>query len=118
MNTTIECGYCGEPYHGRCTSCHRPGVPYEYHGITFDGLCAYRGERLCPVCRDARMDTEGVNILVVDGRPSIPPYVYNTVRDRDTVQIWIPPELRGCDGRDPLPGLRARSRRARRGQEK
>jgi len=92
MNATIECGYCGEPYHGRCTSCHRPGVPYEYHGQAFDGLCAYHGDRLCPVCRDARMNTEGVNILVVDGRPSIPPYVYNTVRDRDTVHIWIPPQ--------------------------
>lgn len=100
LRLAIPCLYCGEPFHGRCTSCHRPGVPYEYRGLAFDGLCAYRGERLCPACRDARTEAEGVDILVVDGRPSIPPYVTNTVRDRDTAQIWVPPELRGIDGRD------------------
>jgi hypothetical protein len=83
-----------------CTGCGRPGVPYTYRGQEFDGLCAYHGDRLCPACRDARMDTEGVNILVVDDRPSIPPYVVNTVRDRDVVHIYLAPELRGQDGRD------------------
>jgi len=96
----VECTYCGEPYHGRCTWCHRPGVPYEYKGQTFSGLCAFKGARLCQACRDARMETEGVDILVIDGRPPIPPYVYNTVRDRDKAIIFIPPELRGIDGRD------------------
>lgn len=38
-----------------CTSCGRPGEPYEYKGIEFDGLCAWKGERLCHGCRDARM---------------------------------------------------------------
>jgi hypothetical protein len=46
------------------------------------------------------MAAEGVNILVVDDRPGMPDYVYNTVRDRDTVFIRLPPELRGVDGRD------------------
>lgn len=109
----VICTYCGDPYHKRCTWCHRPGVPYEYKGITFDGLCAYRGERLCPACRDHRMATEGVNILVVDDRPSIPPYIYNTVRDRDVVHIFIPPELRGYDGRDRPPRTVRGKRRAR-----
>ena len=89
-----------------CTSCGKPGIPYEYKGQVFDGLCAYHGDRLCPACRDARMDAEGVSILVVDGRPSIPPYIWNSVADRDKVQIWIPPELRGIDGRDRLPRRR------------
>lgn len=106
----VECAYCGERFHGRCTSCHRPGVPYEYKGQQFDGLCAYHGERLCPACRDARMDAEGVNILVIDGRPSIPPYVVNSVTDRDVVHICLPPELRGVDGRDRLPHRRGRLR--------
>jgi hypothetical protein len=100
LRLAVPCGFCGEPYHSRCTYCHRAGVPYTYHGIEFDGLCAYRGDRLCPACRDARMETEGVDILVVDDRPSVPPYVINTVRDRDTVFIRMPPELRGVDGRD------------------
>jgi hypothetical protein len=101
------CTYCGEPYHGRCMHCHRAGVPYEYRGVTFDGLTAYKGEKLCPACRDAIMAVEGVDILVVDDRPSIPPYVVNTVRDRDVVHIFMPPELRGYDGRDRLPRQRA-----------
>lgn len=99
-DTQVECGVCGGRFHGRCTSCHRPGTPYEYRGQTFSGLCANRGERLCPACRDNRTATEGVNILVVDDRPSVPPYIYNTVRDRDTVFIRLPYEQRGRDGRD------------------
>jgi hypothetical protein len=100
LDTEVTCTYCGEPYHGRCTWCHRPGVPYEYHGQAFSGLCAYRGDRLCPSCRDARMAAEGTDVLVVDDRPGMAPYVYNTVRDRDTVFIRLLPEQRGIDGRD------------------
>jgi hypothetical protein len=109
----VECTYCGEQYHGLCTRCHRAGVPYSYKGQTFNGLCASRGERLCRACRDTRMETEGVDILVIDGRPQIPTYVYNTVRDRDLVQIWIPPEQRGIDGRDAH-GAHSRSRKGKR----
>lgn len=47
-----------------CTAC----------GQVYDGLSAYHGDLLCHACRDARMETEGVNILVVDDRPSIPSY--------------------------------------------
>lgn len=83
-----------------CSHCGHGGEPYEHRGVKFDGLHAYRGERLCLRCSDAQMDAEGVNILVVDDRPSIPPYVVNTVQDRDVVHIWLPPELRGVDGRD------------------
>lgn len=68
---------------GRCTGCGRPGVPYEYRGCQFDGLCAYWGDRLCPPCRDARMAETGADILVVSCQPQIPPHVINTVRDRD-----------------------------------
>jgi hypothetical protein len=85
---------------GRCAHCGRPGQPYTYKGIEFDGLCAFKGERLCPACRDARTDAEGVSILVVDDRPSIPPYVVNTVRDKDVVHVQVRPEHRGIDGRD------------------
>jgi hypothetical protein len=102
------CGYCGEPYHKRCFHCHRLGVPYEYRGITFDGLIARKGERLCSACADRACEAEGIDILVVDDRPSVPPYVYNTVRDRDVAHIFIPPEQRGYDGRDRLPRLRKR----------
>ena|ERR1700728_2681836 len=105
-DSELECSYCGEPFHGRCMHCHRPGVPYEYKGITFDGLHACKGERLCSPCLDVASAAEGVNILVVDGRPSIPPYVFNTVRDRDTAFIVLPRELRGVDGRDLYKGRR------------
>ena len=103
----VQC-WCGEAFHGVCTSCHRAGVPYTYHGIEFSGLCAYKGERLCGACRDARMETEGTDILVVDDRPGMAPFVYNTVRDRDTVFIRLLPEQRGIDGRDLYRRRRAR----------
>ena len=78
-----------------------PGVPSRSTtALCCDGLIANRGERLCPACCDAQMAAEGADILVVDDRPGIPPYVYNTVRDRDVIHIQVPPELRGYDGRD------------------
>jgi len=92
-----------------CDYCNTPGKPYTYRGHDYSGLTAYKHSRLCPPCRDRRMDAEGVSILVIDDRPSVPDYVYNTVRDRDLVQIFIPPELRGIDGRDiPRFGKRRR----------
>ena len=83
-----------------CDWCERPGVPYEYKGQIFDGFCPFKGDKLCPSCRDARDDAEGVDILVVDDRPGMAPYVYNTVRDRDKISITVPLHLRGVDGRD------------------
>ena len=103
-----ECTFCGESYHKACMHCHRPGVPYEYKGQQFDGLVARKGERLCSACAEAAGKAEGIDILVIDGRPGREPYVYNTVRDADLATVWIPPELRGHDGRDRLP---RRSRR-------
>lgn len=85
---------------GYCTACEQPGVPYEYQGKTFDGLCAFKGERLCPPCRDALMDVEGVDILIVDDRPGMMPIVWNTVRDKDKILLTVPFHLRGVDGRD------------------
>jgi hypothetical protein len=79
----LECTYCGEPYHQRCMHCHRPGKPYEYRGQQFDGLIAYKGERLCKGCCEAVSAIEGINIRVVD-RGGVD-YVYNTVRDADLV---------------------------------
>jgi hypothetical protein len=84
---------------GRCTWCGRPGQHYTYRGIRFDGLVAVKGERLCPACRDISA-ADGVNILVIDDRPSVPPYIVNTVRDKDTVHARVSPEHRGTDGRD------------------
>lgn len=86
-----------------CNDCGRPGTPYEYQGVTWDGLHSNRGDRVCSQCSKAREDVEGVDILVVDDRPNIAPFVVNTVRDRDKVSVVLPPELRGRDGRDPLP---------------
>lgn len=83
-----------------CSHCGNGGTPYTHNGVNHDGLIADRGERLCRWCSDRQTDAEGVNILVVDGRPSVPPYVVNTVRDRDVAHIYMPPELRGVDGRD------------------
>lgn len=74
----------------QCTGCGRPGVPYEYRGQVFDGLCAYRGDRLCPACRDARMAETGVTILVVPGLPPVPPHTVSSVRDRDVVFPGFP----------------------------
>jgi hypothetical protein len=94
----------------RCTECGAAGEPYEYRGRVFDGLTAYRGERLCRVCRDERMDVEGVNILVVDDRPGMEPYVWNTVADREKINVALPRELRGVDGRDRPARRRTRAR--------
>jgi len=89
-----------------CDRCPRRGVPYEYRGQQFSGLIANRGELLCRPCMDAESETVGVNILVVDGRPGIPDWIYNTVRDRDLV---FPRNPGGIDGRD----LGRRARRSR-----
>ena len=88
-----------------------PASRTEYKGRRCDGLIANRGERLCPACCDAQTAAEGADILVVDDRPGIPPYIYNTVRDRDVIHIQVPPELRGYDGRDM--SRLARKRRGR-----
>ena len=42
----------------RCDHCNRAGVPYEYKGLTFCGLSANRGQRLCPACLDAALEAE------------------------------------------------------------
>jgi len=89
-----------------CDHCSRPGVPYTYQGIEFDGLHANRGERLCSPCLWSVADADGIKILVVDDRPTVPPYVYDSKRDADKVTIWIPAELRGIDGRDARPKRR------------
>jgi hypothetical protein len=90
-----------------CDHCGRPGQPYTYRGLEFDGLHANRGERLCSPCLNAAVDADGVNIRVSEPDRGIE-YTYNTVRDRDKAPIWVPRELRGVDGRD-MP------KRARRG---
>jgi hypothetical protein len=71
---------------GACLDCGRRGVPYEHRGITFGGLCAYRGERLCPACRDARMAETGVTIRAED-RFRFLAYAVNSRDDRDS---WFP----------------------------
>ena len=100
------------PAGSRCTGCGQPGTAYEYQGRAYDGLTAYRGARLCAACRDTRMASEGVDILVRPDGPWREPYVVNTVADRDKITLWLPPELRGVDGRD-LHRLRPRRRPAR-----
>jgi hypothetical protein len=80
----LECTLCGEPYHKRCMHCHRQGEPYEYRGIQFDGLVAYKGERLCKGCYEAVSAIEGINIRVIDPLRGID-YVHNSVRDADLV---------------------------------
>jgi len=116
IQASVDAEHARQP---RCEGCARPGVPYEYNGVRFDGLIAHRGQRLCPACSQVLSDDEGVDILVVDDRPGMAPYVHNTVRDRDKISIAIPPHLRGIDGRDALPKrrpnhaqLRAEARRA------
>lgn len=91
----------------RCTWCGRGGVPYVHRGVTFDGLSAFRGERLCPACSYARIDAEGINVLVIDTRrPQNRPFTWNSVRDADMAY----PRIDFGDGRD-LPGAR-RGRRS------
>lgn len=81
---------------GACTGCGRQGVPYEHRGLLFGGLCAYRGERLCPACRDACVAETGVSILVVSYQPQIPPHVVNSAEDQDvTYAGFVFPEQRG-----------------------
>jgi hypothetical protein len=95
---------------GRCDHCGRPGEPYVYREIRFDGLHADRGERLCTMCLGVAVDRDGVNIHVSEPDRGID-YVYNSVRDADKAPIWIPHELRGVDGRDTPRRARRRRRR-------
>lgn len=98
----------------RCDWCDTPARPYEYRGRKFSGLTAFKGDKLCPACRDQRMNDEGVNILVHDDRPTIGSYVRNTVRDAGKITITVPVELRGIDGRDATAAERAYLNRRRR----
>ena len=92
---------------GACTGCGRHGVPYEHRGLLFGGLCAFRGERLCPACRDACLADGGVSILVVSYQPQVPPHVVSTVRDRDTTFAgFVFPEQRGGYSHTPASKLR------------
>ena len=36
-----------------CSWCGKPGIPYEYNGVRFDGLTACQGDRLCKRCTDS-----------------------------------------------------------------
>jgi predicted RNA-binding Zn-ribbon protein involved in translation (DUF1610 family) len=92
-----ECTFCGEPYHLRCAHCHRPGVPYEYKGQVYDGLIAYKGEKLCRSCEETISAIEGVNFIVVDHGQE---FLHNTVRDADLVTP-IAAEYRYPDYRRP-----------------
>lgn len=83
-----------------CQRCGQPGEPYTYRGIEFDGLHSNRGERLCSVCLWADVESTPIRILVVDDRPSVPPYVWDSIEDRDKIRIFLPAERRGIDGRD------------------
>ncbi|WP_040829064.1 hypothetical protein [Nocardia jiangxiensis] len=40
----------------RCDWCDKLGVPYEYKGLTFSGLCSTDEGKLCPGCRDTYCD--------------------------------------------------------------
>ena len=71
---------------GSCTGCGRRGVPYEYRGLVFGGLCAYRGERLCPACLRQGMEQNGIAIRVED-RFRFREYTVNSRDGRDT---WFP----------------------------
>lgn len=66
----------------RCDHCDQPGIPYEYKGRTFSGLISNQGEKLCPRCNGHEHD--------------------RFVRERSdySVQITVPLELRGVDGKD------------------
>lgn len=92
----------------RCTRCGQPGIPYAHRDVTFDGLTAFRGERLCPACSHARIAEEGINVLVIDmRRPQNRPFTWNSVRDADVAY----PRIDFGDGRD-LAGARRDRRRA------
>jgi hypothetical protein len=98
---------------GACSGCGRHGVPYEHRGLLFGGLCAYRGDRLCPACRDARMSETGVDVLVVSYQPQVTPHVINTVQDRDvTFTGFVFPEQRGGYSHTPAARIRRDPRAA------
>ncbi|SRR6266705_4900566 len=100
---------------GACTGCGRQGVPYEHRGLLFGGLCAFRGERLCPACRDACLEDGGVSILVVSYQPQIPPHVVNSARDRDTAFAGLVfPGQRGGYSHTPAHRLQAAARNTER----
>jgi hypothetical protein len=56
-----------------CIACGRAGEPYVYHDLEFDGLCAWHGEKICPSCRDARLELLGQ----AAGRAPVTPRVKN-----------------------------------------
>jgi len=46
----------------RCAHCARPGQPYVYKGLRFDGLHAAYGERLCSPCLERVATAYGVAV--------------------------------------------------------
>ena len=44
----------------RCDWCDTPGIPYDYNGMTFSGLCSTDEGKLCPSCRDRYCDRRNV----------------------------------------------------------
>jgi hypothetical protein len=98
-----------------CDHCGNPGIPYVYREILFDGLHANRGERLCPQCLQASVDTDGVNITVQTR--SAHTYTMNTVRDADRAFVGSC-ELDIADGRDLDKECRKAVRAAKQGKRK
>jgi recombinational DNA repair protein (RecF pathway) len=98
-----------------CDHCGTPGQPYSYHGESFSGLHANRGERLCPRCLQVAIDTDGANITV--RTRSFTEYTVNTVRDADKVFVGSC-ELDIADGRDLDKECRRIVRAAKQGKRK
>jgi hypothetical protein len=81
-----------------CSWCRKPGEPYEYRGVRFDGLTACEGDRLCPPCTDRYLDS--TPRLARECRTADDPGVLYDLNP--ATWAWSEQNIPGCRGEPPV----------------
>jgi len=83
---------------GTCSWCGKPGEPYEYNGVRFDGLTACQHDRLCKRCTDSYL--ENTPLLVRDCLAADDPgRIYDL---NPKTWDWSEENISGCFGQPPV----------------
>lgn len=93
-----------------CSWCRKPGTPYEYKGVRFDGLTACQGDRLCQACTDRYLDETPRLVAEVVQAGSV-----ESVRVYDLnpeTWAWSEKNIPGCFGEPPVQAIAAAYRYA------
>jgi hypothetical protein len=83
-----------------CSWCGRPGEPYEYKGVRFDGLVACQGDRLCKRCADAYLESTPLLVEEVTWTGMVrSSRVYDP---NPRTWDWSEENIPGCHGQPPV----------------